>query len=195
MSTEVTNKSETAVARPLKVLAPLIKKDFDEAEKAGRPFQEAAGAKLIEAQDGHFDGNTIGFYKWAEKSFGKTRLTIRTCMAWSALGGAKSFKTQREVRLMPKAQGGLGHIKPVAREWTAPVDDIVERARKEAFRLVQDEALSRAQERDAERALAHRLIDIGYKVLAKELHPDKVGGSKDAMKRLNSVRDKLKHSI
>lgn len=193
--TAVQTTESRDIARPLKVLVPLIKKDFEDADRAGRPYQEAAGEKLHEAQKGHFQGNTAGFFKWAEDTFGKTRLTIRTSMAWSALGGAKSFKTQREVRLMPKSQGGLGHIKPLAREWTAPVDDIVDRARREAVRLVQDEALSRAEERDAERALANRLIDIGYKVLAKELHPDKVGGSRDAMKRLNSVRDKLKHSI
>jgi len=183
------------VARPLRVLAPLIKKDLEDAKKAGRPFEEAAGIKLIEAKEGHFDGDTTGFYRWTSAEFGKTRLTIETYMAWSALGGHKSQKTQREVRLMPKSEGGLGHIKPVARAWTAPVDAVAERARREAVRLVQEDILTRAQERDAERALAHRLIDIGFKVLAKELHPDKVGGDKTAMKRLNTVRDKLKHSI
>ena len=51
--------------------------------------------------------------------------------------------------------------------------------------------LTRKQERDAEQKLALRLIDIGYKVLAQTLHPDK-GGSRDAMARLNRVRDRLK---
>lgn len=39
--------------------------------------------------------------------------------------------------------------------------------------------------------LGLRLIDIGYKTLAKELHPD-MGGSQDAMARLNRVRERLK---
>lgn len=183
------------VARPLRILASLIKKDFKEAEEASKPFNEAAGEKLIEARDGHFEGDTTGFYRWSEDEFGKSRETIRLCMVWAGLGGSKSFKSKKEVRYTPKEHGGLGHIRPVSREWAAPVDAVAERARREAFRLVQEDALTRAQERDAERALAHRLIDIGYKVLAKELHPDKVGGSRDAMKRLNHVRDKLKHSI
>jgi hypothetical protein len=51
------------------------------------------------------------------------------------------------------------------------------------------------QERNAQRALAKRLTDIGYKALAKELHPDKVGGSHDAMARLNRIRGKLRNSI
>jgi hypothetical protein len=43
---------------------------------------------------------------------------------------------------------------------------------------------------EAQRALARRLIDIGYKALAKELHPDK-GGSSEAMSRLGDVRRRL----
>jgi len=83
---------------------------------------------------------------------------------------------------------------PCPARGTAPVDGIAERARKEAFRLAQEEALTYAQERDAQRKLAHRLIDIGYEVLAKE-NPDKMRGDREAIQRLNKVRDKLKHSI
>ena len=68
-----------------------------------------------------------------------------------------------------------------------------ERARREAERL-REENLTRQEEREADRQLALRLIDIGYKVLAKELHPDK-GGSRDAMQRLGRVRDRLKQHV
>jgi hypothetical protein len=61
--------------------------------------------------------------------------------------------------------------------------------RKEAFRNEYQ------QERAAERKVAHELISIGYRVLAKELHPDTPHGDRDAMIRLNRVCDKLKHSI
>ena len=44
------------------------------------------------------------------------------------------------------------------------------------------------------RQLAIRVIDVGYKTLARELHPDK-GGSDDTMARLNAVRDHLKHCV
>jgi hypothetical protein len=40
--------------------------------------------------------------------------------------------------------------------------------------------------------LALKLIDIGYKALARELHPDHAGGSDDMMKHLHHVRDRLK---
>lgn len=53
------------------------------------------------------------------------------------------------------------------------------------------EARLRPAERKAQRDLALRVIDVGYKALARELHPD-AGGSPDAMARLNVVRDHLK---
>ena len=40
-----------------------------------------------------------------------------------------------------------------------------------------------------------RLIDIGYRVLAKELHPDKIGGSREAMTRLNRVKERFKSNV
>jgi len=46
---------------------------------------------------------------------------------------------------------------------------------------------NRSKEDAAVRALAKRMIDIGYKTLAKELHPD-AGGSKEAMVRLGDAK-------
>jgi hypothetical protein len=46
-------------------------------------------------------------------------------------------------------------------------------------------------EREAQRELGQRLVDIGFKTLAREYHPDK-GGSNEAMARLNRARDHLK---
>jgi hypothetical protein len=46
-------------------------------------------------------------------------------------------------------------------------------------------------EEKARRELIHRFVDIGYKALAKTMHPD-LGGSQEDMARLNHVRDRLK---
>jgi hypothetical protein len=65
--------------------------------------------------------------------------------------------------------------------------------RKAAFR---DEYQNEYQrECAAEYKVALKLIGIGYRALAKELHPDTPHGDRDAMIRLNRVCDKLKHSI
>lgn len=191
--------SETAVARPLKVLVPLIKSDFEEGEKAGMAYFRAAGEKLTEAQEGHFRGDSAGFLKWAEKTFGKKRDQIRTYIAAAATAPDKPFKSLRHFQSSPKSDGGLGRegpkARPVFRDWTAPVDAVAERARAEQQRLASVAEMTRREERKAESQLGLRLIDIGYKVLARELHPDKVGGSKEAMTRLNRVRDRLKANV
>jgi hypothetical protein len=194
---ELATRSSTEVGRPLKVLVPLIKADIEAGEEAGTEHFRAAGEKLNEARERHFSQDASGFYRWAEKEFKRSRTAIRTWMALGAPRVVKPFKSQRDFERTPKDEGGLGITRgrPLVRDYTAAVDEVAQKARQEAFRLAQEEALTHAQERDAQRKLAHRLIDIGYRVLAKELHPDKMKGDRDAMARLNRVRDKLKHSI
>jgi hypothetical protein len=54
---------------------------------------------------------------------------------------------------------------------------------------------TRRQQHEAERVEMRKLVlqafDIGYKALARKLHPDN-GGSNEAMARLNYARDRLK---
>ena len=151
-------------------------------------FYRLAGAKLAEVKDGHFEGRTAEFYEWTNRNFHKSQARIRAWIVASGRSGAKSFKSIRESENPARKPGAS-----VYREWTAPVDAIAERAQREALRL--GEELTRRQERDAEYQLGLRLIDIGYRVLAKELHPDKVGGSREAMQRLNRVKDRLRSNV
>lgn len=187
------------VARPLRMIEGLIKEQLkaadEAAQDAAKPYYEKVAPLLVEAKEGHFQGDTTGFYEWAQKKFGKSQSAIRTYLAYRSAQHDKPFKNIEEFK-REKSPSRIDYdSRRRSREWTAPVDDIAERARREAFRLAQDEALTRAQEREAEKKLGHRLIDIGYKVLAKELHPDKLHGDKTAFQRLNRVRDQLKHSI
>src|SRR5262245_52022111 len=192
--TALAKQDSREVARPLKVLQKLIQDDIEHGEQAGMDYYRSAGEKLNEAQEGHFEGDATGFWKWAEKSFGKSKATIRVWMALGAHKASKRFKTLEEVEEKvfgyPRSSTG-----PRARrDWVTPIDDIAEKARAEAQRLAREEELTRQQERDAEAKLGLRLIDIGFKVLARELHPDK-GGSREAMARLNRVRDRLRANV
>jgi hypothetical protein len=189
--TALAKQDAREVARPLKTLEKLINEVLESADEAGMPYYKAAGELLNEARDGHFDGDAGGFWKWAEEKFGRNRNTLRTWMALGAHKGAKRFKTLTEVEEKVLKY----HRPPVSRrEYSSAVDDIAERARNEARRLAAEDALTRQQERDAEAKLGMRLIDIGYRVLAKELHPDK-GGSREAMTRLGRVRDRLRSNV
>ncbi|MFZ0763527.1 hypothetical protein [Bradyrhizobium sp.] len=133
--------------------------------------------------------------EWSKRNFGlgkaQTLLYVSFAKATSGLSAATEFESLKDFRRrqlghdVPTSGGGLRQP-----EWRESVKENIERARREVDRL-KEEALTRQQERDAERKLALRLIDIGFKVLVKELHPDK-GGSREAMSRLNRMRDRLK---
>lgn len=55
MATAMTQQTGREVARPLKVLVPLIKEDLESgreaSERAGLPYYRAAGEKMIEAKE------------------------------------------------------------------------------------------------------------------------------------------------
>ncbi len=196
MTAEMTTHEAGEVARPLKTLTALIKEDFEQAEQAGMDYFIAAGEKLYEVRDGHFARDASGFYAWAEKNFGKKQTQIRTYIALATARLAKPQRTFKNIDdFKRKAQG---HSRPTSgrthRAWAADVDAVADKARAEMRRLAAEDALTRQQEREAEAKLGLRLIDIGFKVLARELHPDK-GGSRDAMARLNKVRERLRSNV
>ena len=184
----------TQVARPLKILVPLIKDDLakgkEAAEKAGMPYYQAAGEKMLEAKP-QISG---GFQDWVKRNFGITPrhaqnyMNLARATAGEQIGRAHPFNSLSEF-MRHEGKEPYGKKSP-HREWHKDVDHIADRARRDMERI-REESLTRQQEREAEQKLALRLIDIGYKVLAKELHPDK-GGSRDAMQRLTRVRDRLK---
>jgi hypothetical protein len=51
---------------------------------------------------------------------------------------------------------------------------------------------SRAAEQKRKQELARKLVDIGFRALAKECHPDIAGGDAEAMSRLIEVRNRLR---
>jgi hypothetical protein len=190
--TALAKQASHEVARPLKTLERLIKEDIEAGERQGMDYWRSAGEKLNEAQDGHFDGDAAGFWRWAEKSFGKTKTQLRVWMAYGSHSHPKRFKTQQQFEKDALGYESRG-VRP-RRDWTVSVSDVADRARNEARRLAAEDALTHRQEREAEAKLGLRLIDIGYRVLAKELHPDK-GGSREAMHRLGRVRDRLRSNV
>ena len=197
-ATAVAVKEEQRVARPLKVLVPLIKEDLrlgkEAAERAGMPYYQAAGEKLIEAKS---QLKHREFTPWVQRNFPEIGVAqAREYMAFarhldSENVFANTFSSlsdfQRKTGRKSEDYNTFESRKP---DWQAPVKQIIGRVDTDTLNLKREE-LKRAEEREAQRKLALQLIDIGYKVLARTLHPDK-GGSREAMQRLNAVRDRLK---
>jgi hypothetical protein len=184
----------TQVARPLNILVPLIKEDLrqgrEASDRAGMPYYRAAGEKMIEAKPQIKRGE---FGSWIKRNFQISSGHAQNYMALArATAGAQKSSLDDFSSLEQFRRDHLGHNRPTPihrPHWHDPVKEGIERAA--AIRNLHTEELKRADEREAQRKLALQLIDIGYKVLASKLHPDK-GGSREAMARLNQVRDRLK---
>ncbi len=196
-------ETDREVARPLSVLSPLIKEQIQlgdlAAEEAGMPYYRKAGGLLEEARiPVRIKGNET-FEEFCERVTGKS---IRQCQMYirahkeqvAAIEHARKNGKGRG-RVQPKLSSSLREMEGrdnrsesyIEREWTAPVDAIAEAARKQQLKAAED----RQAEQQRKQQLARKLIDIGFRVLAKELHPDKMGGNKEAMSRLNEVRKRL----
>jgi hypothetical protein len=188
MKNAITRNSDKRVARPLKVLVPLIKQDLHDAkeaaDQAGIPYYIAAGEKLIEAKS---QLNAMSWGDWLSRNF---HLSQSTSIRYMRLARTKGARDQFEtISEFVEPNRHPGH-RP---SWTEPVADSLKRLKIESFNL-RERDISRAQERKLERELGLNLIDIGYKVLAVKMHPDKTNGSADAMRRLNRVRARLKEA-
>jgi hypothetical protein len=199
-ATAVANQAERQVARPLNVLAPLIKEDLqrgDEAAKrAALPYYKAAGEKMMEAREGSFrDTSAASFWDWVKRTFDRSRFQAQAYMdlvdherrtAGAPTIGANNFNSLREAgrTIHPHRDQGTGKT-----TWHEPVKQAIRTFNPEAYAK---DLRNRQQERDLERKLALKRIDIGFKVLAAQLHPDKRSGSSEAMTRLNNVRNRLK---
>ena len=188
--------SGPAAARPLGVLVKLIREDAEAARQAAdtaaQPFYAEIGRKLLEAkgQMAHRE-----FIPWVERhfTFRKRQAQLYMQLAHATVDlqkrihDASTPETFRDA--VRKHTDNVNYGKKA--DWRAALETNVKNARADAERL-KEEALTRQQERDAEKKLALQLIDIGFKALAAKLHPDK-GGSRDAMSRLNRVRARLKN--
>ena len=174
-------KTETRIGRPLKVLVPLIQHELSAGDQAGLEHYRRAGEMLNEAraQVAAFKWNA-----WLKKNFALSDDMARRYMRYAELPeerrGAAATLTEalgepsRDTRRFVGAWKPVGHI-------TKHVD---------IDRLAQERQTIETEVR-LHRELADELIVAGYRALATRLHPDQ-GGSKDAMRRLNRVRDELK---
>jgi hypothetical protein len=182
--TQVATRSRTAIARPLKILVPLIKEELAAGNRAGLEHYRQAGTLLLEAKEQQPYGS---WGKWLKKNF---ELSHQTAYHYMTLAQRAQTDGAEDLnRRFTSVRAAIGR-----RDATASPHESWRPALKAARDL---DAELFAQERQTERDeiqlhrdLAAELVDVGYKALATRLHPDR-GGSKDAMVRLKRVRDEL----
>ena len=128
--------------------------------------------------------------EWLAKNFDLSCSTANIYMRWS-----REMELARATHQTPK----YNNLSDMRGDAARGRDDRQSKQQQEFRRVLRDVArddfVQERQSRDHEiqlhRDLAEELIDIGYRALATRLHPDR-GGTKDAMSRLNRVRDELK---
>jgi hypothetical protein len=188
-------KAKTQVARPLRTLVPLIKRDLHDLENSGKPYRYSVGEKLVEAKKDH-EGlkKAGGWIAWLKKNFIMSLTSADRFMEFyeSELSKARRrgirrpdvFETQEDeaeayTKFSHKREGKKRHRRDLGSILSGIDADLY--AQK-----LQD----RKKEIDLRRDLAEKLIEAGFRLLAKELHPDK-GGTSELMRRLNAVREAL----
>ena len=181
-ATELKETAGTSLTRPLKVLVPLIKDELEAADAAGLEHYRKAGEMLLEAKEQVEHGEWKG---WLKRNF---HLSDRQAYDYIRLVEVTKIEPRRKFESLREATRP-GQSSKVS--WQQPVQQIASRVNVEALAT---ERQNREKEQRLLRQLSHQLIDIGYKVLARELHPDK-GGSREAMSRLNAVRDRLRQHV
>lgn len=177
------------VARPLKTLIPMIQGELQLGNEAGREHFRLAGEMLNEARDQVPRG---GWNNWLSKNFDLDKRTAYRYMQW-----ARSYEESRH----GVSQTPYTSIRHMTGQRDREREHRQSKQQQDFRRVLRDVArddfIQERQARDDEiklhRELAEELIDIGYRALATRLHPDR-GGSKDAMARLNRVRDELKNT-
>jgi hypothetical protein len=188
-ATAITKRERVTIARPLKVLIPLIRADLERGDRAGMEYYADAGDKLVEAKEsGQVAHGQWG--AWVRRHFALSDSTARLYMRYARLRAEK-----QNGNAVPVLPSSLREMQGATKR------DQTQRKAESAYKAVlrdlepdlyAQEQQTRADEVRLHREIALELIDVGFKALATRLHPDRPGGSKEAMARLNRVRNELK---
>ena len=180
-------RNKTQVARPLKVLVPLIQEELIAGNEAGMEHYIKAGTMLNEVKDsGQVPYGSWG--RWVKDNFQIGRKTASDYMRIAAKVD-EGHLFRRETSIDEAVGRDPRTIKSVTKK--NKLKSLFDGVDKVNVTRLADERQSREDEIKLHRELALQIIDLGYRAMATRLHPD-AGGSRDAMSRLNTVRHELK---
>ena len=188
MSNAFNLNGKNEVARPLKILVPLIRTEIEAGNSAGIEHYRRAGEMLLEAKA---QVGPRGWVEWVRRNF--KGLSRATSYAYMKLAEETAGRSVRD--LTGKTMTSIldpDQSRPRAQAWHDPVKKVMQSVDLSALKR---ERQNRIEEAKMVRNLALQLINIGYRALAAKLHPDKPGGSTEAMSRLNKVKALLQGAL
>jgi hypothetical protein len=189
--------------RSLAKLATLIRKELKSAYEAGRKYRRRVGVLLVEARQ-HFttkglpeSGKGATWEQWIAKEFTLPETGAPLQMT-TARGWMLAVKNGARARASSSLASHTDSRSPHHRDynprldWQSRVRDVQGKLNLDALkREVEDE---QRQNRET-KALAKKIVDAGYRALAAVCHPDKPGGSTEAMAKLAAARRWLNEQI
>lgn len=177
------------IARPLKVLIPLIQEELIAGNEAGMQHYLKAGRMLNEVRDS--DQVPYGSWgRWLKDNFSLSQATANDYMRIARRAEEEGSSFIASYKTIDQAVGREPRtIKSITKK--NKLKSLFDSVGRVNVTRLADERQSREDEIKLHRDLALQIIDLGYKALATRLHPD-AGGSRDAMSRLNTVRHELK---
>jgi hypothetical protein len=177
------------IARPLKVLVPLIQEELIAGNEAGMDHYIRAGRMLNEVRDsGQVSYGSWG--RWLRDNFTLSHKTAGDYMRVARKADEPGSTLEGSFQSIDSALGRETRtIKSVTKK--NKLKSLFDGVDRVNVTRLSDERQSRDDEIKLHRDMALQLIDLGYRALATRLHPD-AGGSRDAMSRLNTVRHELK---
>lgn len=203
MTTAIEKRVNGHVVRSLKTLVPLIKSEIKMGFQAGQRHWLAVGRLLNEAR-GHFPAsgpNTKGltFHDWVAEHFVHPMtgqpFAERTVQQWMQatrqLGSRAPAREQSMTSVVRKESPKHGDYNP-ATDWQAGVRKVQQTIDVDA--LAQRWEDEKKEEREL-RLLAMKIITAGYRALSAIVHPDKPGGSNQAMAKLTKAKKFLEEAI
>lgn len=179
MTAVVALREPARVARPLPVLIPLIQDAVAAGNRAGLEHYRRAGEMLLEARA---QVAPFKWTRWLSKHFTLSRTTAFYYMKLAERVRDDPSLVQRAEQ--PSVRSLTGQ-RPAHARWRRVLDAT------RPIEVVVDVQQARTAEVHLHRDLALEVIESGYRAWATRLHPDH-GGSLEAMRRLNRVRDDLK---
>jgi hypothetical protein len=187
-------KSTSAVTRPLRTLVPLIKRDLyqiDRFRKQSEPYRLSAGQKLHEASKSKELGKVGGWYGWLKKNFVLSSTTadryIKFYKEHSGKGRKKPSRVEEAKSYTEFLDRHDMHGRSSEKKAKETIGSILGGIDAD---LYAQKIKDRRKEIELREDLARKLVEAGFRLLAKELHPDK-GGSSELMRRLQAVRKAL----
>jgi hypothetical protein len=186
--------SEKTLGHPLSEIPPLIKTRLKRIESEREQFDQITledkreiGELLLEARDQLAHGQ---WSPWLKKNFQWSQSTATRYMQLGEIRRPTNLKNTTFADIIrehvnPNYDKRTRGVEPEWKEW-------VKAQVKQAKRIDVETATSRREHEEIIGRMCNRIVNIGYKVLAVELHPDKQGGSDEKMKCLNEARETLR---